>query len=572
MVRAVAELATREYDVVIIGGGIYGACAAWDAALRGLRVALVEQGDFAHATSANSFRMVHGGIRYLQHADVARIRESSRDRSALLRIAPHLVAPLPILIPTYGHGTRGRALLAAGMRIYDALTADRNRAIRDPARRIPPGRMVGRRECLSLFPDLQTKGLTGGALFHDAQIYNPPRLALAFLKAATRAGCDAANYVRVTGFLRSGDRIRGVTALDALTGDPLNIRGRVVLNAAGPWAEYLLATLPRLGAAGRRPFSRDACFIVPRRLTRRVALAVLGRTRDPDAILSRRARHLFLVPWRDVTLVGVWHKVWKGAPDDVGITTAELEAFIDEINAAHPPLRLTLDDVALCNTGLVLFGENEPGATHLRYGKRSLIIDHARTDGLDGLVTVLGVRLTTARGVAERAVARVLEKLGREPAASRTAELALPGGGIEDFEAFQAALVAEHGARLGRDVVIALGRNYGTECRRVIRLAREEPSLARPLPGSSVIGAEVVHAVRSEMARKLGDVVFRRTELGTARPPAPAAVAECARLMAAELGWDRDRTVREIEEARWPYTPDRTAARALAPATPMRGA
>src|SRR5262245_13291078 len=148
--RNVAALTEQEYDLVIVGGGAFGVCAAWDAALRGLSVALVERGDFCHATSANHFKMVHGGIRYLQHGDVLRLRESSNERRALLRIAPHLVQPLPIVIPTYGHGMQGKALLAAGLRLYDLLAYDRNRGLADPQRQIPQGRFLSRQECLTL--------------------------------------------------------------------------------------------------------------------------------------------------------------------------------------------------------------------------------------------------------------------------------------------------------------------------------------------------------------------------------------------------------------------------------------
>src|SRR3972149_7864196 len=181
MKRNVATLADKEYDLVIVGGGIFGVCAAWDATLRGLSVALVERGVFAHATSASCFKIVHGGLRYLQHADLHRIRESSRERNSLLRIAPHLVRPLPVVVPTYGQGLRGKGLLRAGLLAYDLITFDRNRGITDPQRRIPRGYAISREECLGLFPGLESKGLTGGVGFHDGQMYSPARLALSSL-------------------------------------------------------------------------------------------------------------------------------------------------------------------------------------------------------------------------------------------------------------------------------------------------------------------------------------------------------------------------------------------------------
>ena len=184
MKRDLSRLADREFDLVVIGGGIFGACAAWDAAQRGLSVALIERGDFCGATSANHLKMVHGGIRYLQHGDIYRLRQSSGERRAFLRIAPHLVRPLPVVIPTYGNGMKGKTVLRLGMGVYDLLTADRNRGIADPARHIPPGSSIGRGDVLRMFPGLPTRGLTGAGVFCDGQIYNPPRLVFAILQSA----------------------------------------------------------------------------------------------------------------------------------------------------------------------------------------------------------------------------------------------------------------------------------------------------------------------------------------------------------------------------------------------------
>ena len=545
--RSLLALAAREYDVVIVGGGIYGICTAWDAVRRGLSVALIERGDFAQATSANSFKMVHGGIRYLQHADVHRIRESVRDRNALLRVAPHLVHPLPIVIPTYGHGIRGKGPLRAGFALYDLLAADRNRGLHDPDRRIPRGRLMSRDECLALFPDLEKRGLTGGGLFHDAQMYNPPRLALAFLRAAVDLGAEVANYVEATRFIRRDTRVSGIEARDALTGETFVIRGRVVVNAAGPWAEGLLTRDAGLRLAPPCTFSRDACFVVARALLGRHALAVSGSTGDPDAIVSRKTRHLFLVPWRGHTLVGVWHVVYNGAPDDVCVRREDLEGFLAEINDAYPPLHLTLRDVSMHNFGLVLFGENAPGATNLSYGKRSRLVDHVRTDGVDGLVTVVGVRWTTARGVAARAIDLVFRKLGRAPSASDTAEAPIHGGQIERFETFMDAVVRERPHGLGDATMRSLAHNHGSEYQRVLRYACENAEWAQSVGDSHVIKAEVVHAIRDEMAQRLSDVVFRRTDLGTGGHPGAAALRVCADVMSAEAGWSAERTAQELE-------------------------
>jgi glycerol-3-phosphate dehydrogenase len=571
MRRDISALSRQVYDLLVVGGGIFGVCAAWDAALRGLSVALIERGDFANATSANSFKIVHGGVRYLQHADFVRIRESSRERSALLRIAPHLVQPLPILVPTYGHGIQGRGMLRAGLFLYDLLTLDRNRNLPDPERRIPPARFLSRDDVLARFPGVERRDLTGGALFHDAQMYNPPRLALGFVTSAVEAGAHAANYVEASGLLQSGDRITGVVARDTLSGESLDIRARVVLNAAGPWAERLLEQQAGIRLSPPSTYSRDACFIVSRPLLGgRCGLAVQGRTRDPDAIVSRKGRHLFIAPWRDCTLIGVWHVVHTGSPDDFTVTVQELESFLEEINAAYPPLGLRLEDVAAWNAGLVLFGRNEPGARDLRYGKRSRLVDHARDHGLEGLLTLIGVRYTTARGEAARAVELTFHKLGRKPPPCRTETTPIAGGGIESFHELAERAIRERPAAVDERVMRSLLHNHGSRYRDVLAHLNENPAWAAPLGGSHVIGAEVVHATRHEMAQCLADVVWRRTDLATGAPPPESALRACADLMAVELGWTPHRIEEELAEVRTAFAlraPSRWAGRrAHAPA------
>ena len=546
MKRDLRALARDRYDVIVVGGGIFGVCLAWDAVCRGLSVAIVERGDFSNATSANSFKIVHGGIRYIQHGDIRRVRESSRERRALLRVAPHLVEPLPIVIPTYGHGMNGKEVLRAGVLMYDLAAFDRNRGITDPARQIPWARSLSRREFAARFPGFRTEGLTGGVLFHDAQMYNPPRIALSFVRASVEAGARAANYAETTGYLRDGDRVTGVVVRDCLDGTEHELKGDLVINAAGPWTEGLLSTLgiqfdPQL------TFSRDACFVVKRKLVD-CSIAILAATKDPDAILSRSHRHLFLAPWRDYTLIGTWHVVHEGDPDDFTVTRADLEAFIEEVNASQPSLNLTIEDVSMWNAGLVLFGDNQVDETNLSYGKRSSVTDHALTDSVEGLVSVVGVRYTTARGIAEKTIGLALDKLGRQAPPSRTDERPVYGGDITDFESLVQETERTLGDQLQPHLIRPLVHNYGSKFGEVVKYTENDPSLAEPIGSTTSIRAEVVHAVREEMAVKLGDVVFRRTDIGTGECPGSTVIEDCARIMAEELGWDSERIRMELEE------------------------
>jgi glycerol-3-phosphate dehydrogenase len=549
MKRDLDALTRTNYDLVVIGGGIFGICAAWHAAFMGLSVALIERGDFCHATSANCFKFVHGGIRYLQHADWRRIRESSEERKYLLRVAPHLVHPLPILIPTYGHGLKGKELLCAGLTTYGLITVDRNWGIEDPDQRIPLGRVLSKEECLSEVPNLETKGLTGAVVIYDAQMYSPSRLALSFLRSGMEAGAVAANYIEATGLLNTNSgHVCGVIADDKLTGTRLEIRARVVLNAAGPWAEHFLARSVDVHLDPQTSYSRDAYFVVARRLAGSSAIAIQGRTRDPDAILSRPGRHLFLVPWRNYTLVGVWHKVHEGAPEACDLTEEELGEFIAEVNWAYPALSLTRADVLSWSSGLVLFGENKPGAVHLSYGKRSRLVDHFREHGIQGLITLIGVRYTTARREAVKAVELAARKIGKVARLRISPGTRIFGGDIACFSDFMRQGVTRRPPGLDIDAARALLQNYGSRSGDVLQYVEENPSWIHTLEGSTVTKAEVVHAVREEMAERLDDVVLRRTELGTAGYPGRPALWECAQLTGIELGWHAIRVRNEIEQ------------------------
>ena len=315
MQRNTTALTDGEFDVLIIGGGAFGAAAARDAALRGLRTALIERADFGGGASAECFKMVHGGIRYLQHADVPRLRASCRERSALLRIAPHLVQPLPIAIPTYGYGRRGRAFLGAGACAYDLLTArpkrrhTRIRNARSDARRF----LSRTRGAGELFPHLRAPDLIGAVVFEDGQMYNPARLVLAFVKGAVAAGATVCNYVEAQRFLWDGVAVRGVRVRDHLSGEILR-RARAPdaerRRAVGGLSATRSGTLRRLRA--RPVLARRLLHRRSRARLSEYGVAVQGLSRDKDALLGRSTRHLFAAPWRDKTLLGVWHRHFPG--------------------------------------------------------------------------------------------------------------------------------------------------------------------------------------------------------------------------------------------------------------------
>jgi glycerol-3-phosphate dehydrogenase len=460
--RDLAALAAREWDVVVVGGGIHGAAVAWDAAQRGLSVALVEREDFGAGVSWNGLKTIHGGMRHLQRLDVAGLRESARERRALLGIAPRLVAPLRFLVPCTGRAAGGRAAFAAVLFVNDVLTRDRNRGLPE-AQQIPDGRTISAAEALALVPGLPARGLTGAAVWHDAQVSSNERLLLGFLHAAVAAGAAVVNHAEAVELLRAASgRVAGIALRDGPTGRTLEARARLVVNATGPWLDELTpSTGPR-----RAPLPLLRARNIVLRRPPPVPLAVGARS---------GGRFLLLVPWQGHAIVGTSYEPSTAPPSDP-------RAFLDEAARVFPWAGIERDDLALVHEGLV------PGSSRGLW-TRSRVVDHERADGTRGLVSLLSVKLTTARAVAERAVDVALERLGRPRVACRTALTPLPE--------------------------------------------------ARPLAGELEERARA--AVRDEMALSLSDAVLRRLDLGTAGAPAPGQLAVVSETMARELGWDSAR-------------------------------
>jgi glycerol-3-phosphate dehydrogenase len=459
--RDLGALTAREHDVVVVGGGIHGVATAYDAAQRGLSVALVEANDFGSGVSWNSLKTIHGGLRHLQRADLAQARESMRERRALLRIAPEIIRPLPFLVPTYGHGLHGRAAFAAALRLHDLVGRDRNEGL-PPERQIPASRVLSPAEVQEIVPGIDARGLSGGAVWFDAQVTHTERLIMAFCHAAAEAGAALANYVAATGFLRSGRSVTGVRARDVEGGGELEIRSRVVVVATGPGVDRLLARA-EVAPAGS-PMLTGMNLVLKRAAV--ATHAVGGRS---------GGRYLFVVPWRGRSIVGTAYDPASLAPD------AAVSRFTEEARRAFPWAGIEPGDVSLVHRGLV-FGRRGGRGLEMR----SRVVDHESGDGIPGLVSMRGVKLTTARAEAERAVDLVVRRLGRTAPPCRTAATPL--------------------------------------------------AAARPLPGS--VAEQTRFAVREEMAVRLPDVVLRRTDLGTACPPAPGDLEAAASAMAAALRWD----------------------------------
>lgn len=546
----IEKIGTSEYDLLVVGGGIFGAAAVREASLRGMKAALIEATDFSHGSSANSYKVIHGGLRYMQHLDIPRVLTSSRERSSFLRIAPHLCKPLPIIIPTYGLGKLGKPFLGAGCIAYDFITALRNKSISDESRQIPLTKFLSREEVLAEYPNIDADGLTGGCVFNDGRFYNPTRLVWAFIESAIQEGADAANYLRAESLILDGQTVQGVVAVDQLTNKEIRIEAKCVLNTAGPWAEQWLSDVTNGSFKPAGVYSRDACFVVKRKFESNYTLAVQGESADPDALLAREKRHLFLAPWRNYTLVGVWHKVTKIRPEEVTVTDEELEIYLREINGSYPHLKLTIDDVLMWNAGLVPFGEDQSSEENLSYGKRSNLIDHSRTEKLDNFISLIGLRYTMARGEAEKAVNLAQKKLSLPRCSYKSDFQKLHSAQFDSFSALRNKLSTSVEELLSDSVIDALAHNYGSTAMLITDAIKSTPELAEVVENTTVTLAEIDYVCANEMVETFADLVFRRTDIATGGNPGDHVLQKVLDRFAEKKGWDASRRESELSKVR----------------------
>ncbi|MFL5548372.1 MAG: glycerol-3-phosphate dehydrogenase/oxidase [Gemmatimonadales bacterium] len=490
MRRDLSRLLERTFDLLVVGAGIQGACIAWDACLRGLTVALVDRGDFGAATSANSLGIVHGGLRYLARGDLPRMLDSIRERSALLRIAPGLVEPLPVLVPTY-QGGKGRVAFRTALLLNDVISRTRNRELR-PVSAIPDARLISRSECLRLFPWFPADGLTGGALWYDGRLRHPERLTLSFVRSAAERGVVPVNYLRVERILVRNRQVTGVQVTDLAQGSQFEVMARSVVVAAGPWTESLISGTLGKAPGGMTAGHALAVNIRVDRVLSSVAIGVRSRTgRDWDPVGGGK-RFLFAAPQPGTTLLGTWY---APAGESHASPDQGSSSLLQEFNQACPGLELSAADVASCQWGWLRLKGTEKGRS-MALAERPRIIDHGTTNSVGHLFSVEPVKYTTARSVAERVVDWVFRDLGRKAPACTTAEVPLAVAGTD----------------------------------------------------AEVTASDIRRAVHEEMAVKLGDIVFRRSNLGNSGRPDRAAVTRAARLAGAELGWDTMRQGAEVDE------------------------
>jgi glycerol-3-phosphate dehydrogenase len=519
-------MADGDFDLVVIGGGITGAGVARDAMLRGLSVALLERRDFASGTSSRSSKLIHGGLRYLQQGDVGLVREAATERYAVRKLAPHLARPLQMLVPTYSRATYAK--ISVGLWTYDRLAG-----VADDERH----RMVSREEALALEPKLRPDRLYGAGLYYE-YLTDDARLTVEVTKAAAALGAVIANYTEVDGFLLDGGRVAGVSARDQLTGDMLEVRGRVVINAAGPWVDAV-RLLSEPGDMPRLHLTKGIHVGVR---TERIGLSrvVVMNARDK--------RGVFAVPRGAVTYLGTTDTDYGRPEDYPNITLEDVDYLLDAANRTFdvdPPL--VAEDAVSAWAGLrpLLHQEGKKPSELSR--KDEVMV------GASGLLSVAGGKLTTFRRMSERVVDMACEQLQQRGVTlpqrrGASATERLGSGDTGDDVAGFANRLHQRWPRVPGDVIERLVALYGSHAERIVDGIAADPVLGERLaPALAVTRAEVEYAVREEMAITLEDFLERRSRLLLWDPENGLAVAEgVAQAMGTLLGWDAARIRDEI--------------------------
>jgi glycerol-3-phosphate dehydrogenase len=498
--RNIERLRNEAFDVLVVGGGINGAAVARDAAMRGLRVALIEKGDFASGTSSKSSKLIHGGVRYLQQGDFRLVRVACRERDLLRRqLAPHLVEPLAFLFPVYRGDPVGLATLGLGMWLYDLLAVFRN---------IRAHRMLRAKRLLAVEPGLRREGLRGAALYYDC-FTDDARLTIETVLAAHEEGAIVANYVELKEFTKHGERLVGAVLQDSFSGSRVQVRARCVVNVTGPWADHVR----RLDDPGATPclrLTKGAHIIVPHTRLPIVRAVVMLSPRDK--------RVLFAIPWSEHTLIGTTDTDFDGPLDDVKADEQDLDYLLEAANWFFPGAKLSVRDVVGSYAGLRPLVANADTADPSSVSREEEIFESS-----SGLITLGGGKLTTHRRIAVEIVNLVARRLGlrrrRGKRSSLTASKPLPGGLSKDPEAFVKRVIAEDGCGLTAAQIEHLARRYGTRTAEILEILRVNGELRQPVvPGMPDILAEAVHAAQAEMALQPDDVLLRRTQVGLKEP------------------------------------------------------
>jgi glycerol-3-phosphate dehydrogenase len=535
IMRDFNEIQQTTYDLIIIGGGVNGAGVARDAALRGLKTILIEKGDFACGASSWSTRLIHGGLRYLEYFEFSLVRESLREREILLRTAPHLVKPLLLTIPIYRDRSRPYWKIWAGMILYDILSADKT---------VPSHRMLPSAQFKQLFPSIDPDGLAGGAQYYDAQVTYAERLCLENILSAKAAGATVFSYVEVIHLQRQGHRITSLTCKDYWTDQEFIVNGHdksIVINMVGPWVDHIC----RLGMKD----SKEAPIGKTKKIggtkgSHIVVKPFVGALNTSLYVEAKSdGRPFFIVPWDGMYLIGTTDQPFKGSLDQLKADDDEIDYLLRETNNIIPNAQLSRKDIQFTYSGVRplpnIEGKNTGSIT-----RKHIFFDHTK-EGVTNLISLIGGKLTTYRQVGEEVVDMVFKRQGKPVPPCTTKDKPLPGWILPGDSRVQKVLTEYHD-RVSNQTIDHLLSMYGAKTLDILALTDSEPDLATVIvPELPDIKAQIVYAVRHELAYTLVDIMRRRTTLAIHSDYGIDLLPSIIETLSRHCSWDEDKCRQE---------------------------
>jgi len=524
----------KNFDIIVIGGGITGAAVAYAASSRGLKVALLEKGDFGGATSAATSKLIHGGLRYLANMEFGLVRESLKERKILGNIAPNFVYPIPFMLPNYRKWQGGMWMIMMGMFLYDLLSFDKKDTW-DKSKELSNHQTYRRNKTLRLESNVLKKKLSGSTIFYDYQSIFPERLTLAFIKSAIDYGTQVANYAKATSFVETDNKITGVVVNDLLNNKEIEVNAPLVVNCGGTWADLIL----NMASKGKT---------INHKVKRSEGIHIITKKMNNDHIISLikgNGKHLMVMPWRNHTIIGTTDKEYNGDPDNYKVSRESIMEVIEDYNKLYGSGEMKYEDVIHAYGGLRPLVDDQTEGSYESSRKYEVYDNSA--DGIDGLITVEGGKYTTSRNLAHQVMEVVQKKLDINLKDSITYNNYLSGCEIRNMEEFMIKLHKQYDAHFQENTVEYLGRNYGRESKTVFGLALNDKSLAEVLTDDGEILAEVHYAIKYEMAKTLNDIFFRRTGLGTLGHPGEKIIDRVINLATSMLNWDKERENKEYD-------------------------
>lgn len=544
--KHISRLAGEEFDVIVIGGGITGACVAYDAACRGLRVALVEKGDFGSATSSASSKVLHGGIRYLQQGRIDKVRESAMERIYFQNMVPHLCDYVPFMVPTYKSLTKGRVALVAASMAYRLATAGQNSRLLNHEHAVGPASMIGREEVKRMAPWLaMDQNISGALLLPECHMRNSERVTWSIIQGAAYNGAAVANYVTADKLVIENGSVVGVSVTESGEGESFNIRGRLTANCGGPWLGAFANENLRTSTGPITAFSRGAHLVV-RDLDLGCAIG-LPTTHKITGVAGRGGRHMFLIPWRQHVLVGTSYAPHTRSIDDVVPTDDDREQLIASINEAVGSEIIGYHNIVHSYAGLYpLTAANVNDSVYQGTGEYQ-VIDHWKLDNVAGYVSVFGAKYTTARILAEKACNLIAAKLGAVAGPCCTKETPTPSGKFGSLATYRESIEKRFADRVAPQKVSRLVANFGVYAVNILEDICNDSTLDTELgSGRATLVAEAAYCASNEMIVHLDDFIFRRSGIGTLGNPGTGLLSNASKIIGRQLGWSESQVAVEL--------------------------